>query len=368
MSSEEEAPFSYRPLLFRVTGSSSQSLGVDLYGGLSKAIGWSGNEGVNDGNLNVAGIFTQSLRLSAVLQASVGGIYEVIIMPFGKTVDRSYGAHVEIDENVLRPPQEIYVEAPSGKAGVVLDYPRKISWTNQINPNSVVSVDYDPPYAGTIMSGLNQVSRTAHYKWNVTGNPEIFQVKVIPGFQPADIVRVSHNGQPVPVNFEAPTLPVGIVDDVMFSMGSGTNFPIGETVVGVSASSQTLGTMYRTFKVTVLDGSNWGASGEGVPPDLKNDTDGDEIPDWLELRAHTNPLDAEDRFEMRMTTEPAGMRLAWEGRAGVAYQVEQGGLDARGWSPAGPVISVTSDGPQSLLVPTTGHSRRFFKLSLVNQP
>ncbi len=297
----------------------------------------------------------------------------------------SFGS-VEWDENTVVGQNERYFDAtgvargqdydqtidttPGGCDALVNFQPR--TWAGR-PANAAVAFS---PTTGSFSVGRHTVTCTVNYAWGpVQTFPFTVTVNAAPGPCPKSMMVVA-NGLTASVLLKHPAFcgadhrNLLVLDEQGGVIISNANspaevqatFPIGSNYVAMSGTRDDGFGFYNcAFQVTVLPSY-------GLPEDHPDDSDGDEIPDWLELLAHTNPLDAEDRFEMRMTAAPAGMRLAWEGRAGVAYQVEEGGLDVQGWSPAGPVISVTSDGPQSLLVPTTGHSRRFFKLSLVNQP
>ncbi len=322
----------------------------------------------------------------------VSGLYHAIIVnagtvvsgegawPFGEAAFGRASAYewgsIEWDENTVYTQDETFATPPA-ECRAAVNFPVRTYLGGA--PNATVV--FDPP-SGSFEPGHHPVVCRVNYAWGPTKVLQFdAKVNATPGPCPKDIMVVTANGGTAMVTLKHPDICATGSDIRRNRWVLDTNnnavieslygpapaieqvaLPPGTYTVGVSGGrSDDCGSYSCSFQVTVLPSY-------ALPEDRPGDTDGDGIPDWLELLAHTNPLDAEDRFEMRMTTEPAGMRLAWEGRAGVAYQVEEGGLDAEGWSPAGPVISPNTDGPQSLLVPTTGHSRRFFKLSVVNQP
>jgi hypothetical protein len=350
------------PFLFR--GSATGSLGgsINFYG--SSPVGWSGLVQVNGTSTILVGI-ARELTSEAIANSSVA-----LFQDGSANSNHSSTGQFEIDENVLLLPEVPVLFAPSGKVGIVVNYPAPISYTGQTNPNSVESIEYNPP-SGSFLSGFTNVSREVFYKWNFTAPVDNFGVRVIPGFQPADIVRVSYDGQPVAVFFEAPPLPPEAVSFAGFSHGSEDRYNVGQTTVTAFGNIPDYGQVTRTFTVTVIDGSSWGVGGEGVPPELLSDSDGDGSQDWKEIAAGTSPNDSTDRFAASIQRQGDDFVISWVGAGGITYQVESISLD--GSSPPVNVGSpVTATGARPLLsVTDTGalsaSRSKFYRIKVVPQ-
>ncbi len=354
------------PFLFRGTAAADPvgRASVSFYG--TAPVGWNGQVSVTGTSTIFTGI-ARGLRIGGAAGTGVN------LFQDGSANDNgSFSGQLEVDDNVLLTPSPLPDQfAASGKVGIVVNYPAPISYTGQTNPSSVVSIDYNPP-SGSVLSGYTNVGRVVNYKWNFTAPEETFGVLVIPGFQPADIVRVSYNGQPVPVFFEAPSLPLGTVSDVVIPSSSGSSFGVGQTTVNVYANILNYGQVVRTFTVTVIDGSSWGgAGGVGVPPALLSDSDGDGSPDWKEIAAGTSPNDPTDRFSASIQRSGVDFVISWVAAGGITYQVESISLD--GSSAPVPIGSaITATGARPLIsVTDTGaliqNSSKFYRVKVVPQ-
>ena len=353
------------PFLFRATGVVNA-----IGGGFSEItvqgknpIGWSGLGIVRDTDPNtslaVSGIAT-GVRLNARAWASGSLIVDS---------HDSYSAHLEVDENVVQGVGwNDWQFAPPGQAGMAVNYPARTTYTGltEAQFTNVNGIIYNPPSGSVLSSGRTNVTSTVNYKWGVT-QTDGFTVDVIPGFAPADIVRISWNGQSLPVSFVAPFLPAGLVSNVSFNTYSGTGFRIGMTPIDCSAYVTGLGTRTRTFKVTIINGSSWATS--GPPLALQGDTDHDGQADWLEIEAGTNANDPADRFTVQnVLRSGSDMVISWYGAGGITYQLESISLTGGPSTPIG--APVTAIGTRPLLTVTdlgavTAHASKFYRVKVV---
>ena len=358
------------PFLFRCTAAANPAVNAGVILSGTAPVGWSGNEVVTSAAA-VSG-FAESLFL--------GGSSNCDVQLYSDGTANSNGsftAQLEVDENVLRSLDSNFITefASSGQVGAVVNYPTPLSYTGQTNPSSVVSIDYSTP-SGSFLSGVTNISRVVHYKWNITGATERFSVRVIPGFQPADIVRVSYDGQPVQVFFEAPSLPPGTVSNVLMYPTSGSSFSVGQTPVVVSANVPDSGLpddglVARTFTVTIIDGSSWGTGGQGVPSEFQNDSDGDGQPAWVELAAGSSPNDPTDRFTASIQRPGDAFVISWVGAGGITYQVESISLDGSSAPvPIGSAITATGTRPLLSVTDTWALSSdrsKFYRVKVLPQ-
>lgn len=342
------------PFLFKANGSvggltaGGSILRVMSAGGGNR--GWSGNVGVvNPGGgaayLNVAGID------NGITFEGLGNTSTFLTADGVRNTNGSYSGSVELDENVVRPPANIFdALAAPGRTDAVVNYPARTTYTGltEAQFTNVNSITYTPASGSALPSGATTVTSVVSYKWGVTIT-ETFGVSVIPGFAPADVVRVSWNGQPIPISYESPSLPPGTVSGVSFNVPSGTSFPVGQTPVNVTATVPGLGSQARTFKVKVIDGSSWSTS--GPPATLQGDTDSDWQADWAEAQGGTNPYDAADRFQAQ-TMERVGndFRVSWLGTGGVTYQLQS--IALTGGAPVNIGAPVTATGARQLITVT----------------
>jgi hypothetical protein len=361
------------PFLFKVTGSidstapaTNGSSGLRVQG--NQALGWSGNEQILDhGTMALAGV---ALGISLT---GVGGGTARLLADGNINANGSYSATVEIDENVVRPPSHLIgddvVLAAPGRVDAVVNYLPRTTHTGLTPPfANVDSIIYSPPSGSTFSYGTHFPTSTVNYKWGAAIT-ETFVVRVIPGFAPADMVRVSWNGLPIPVFYQSPALPPGTVSSLTFNPPSGQAFAVGETVVRVTANVTNVGPFIRTFKVNVIDGSTWAAS--GPPAAMLGDSDGDGQADWLEAQAGTDPNDAADRFQVQ-AIERIGddIRVSWFGTGGVTYQLQS--IALTGGAPASIGAPVTTTAARALLSVTdvgaaTAQGAKFYRVVALPQ-
>ena len=360
------------PFLFKVIGSIDST--APATAGTSRlrvqgnqALGWSGNEQILDhGSMTLAGV-AMSISLTGV-----GGGTARLLADGNINANGSYTAAVQIDENVVQPPPfllgDTKVLAAPGRVDAIVNYLPRTTYTGLAEPfDNVSSIIYNPPSGSTFSYGNHFPTSTVNYKWGAAVT-ETFLVQVIPGFAPANIVRVSWNGQPIPVFYQSPSLPPGTVSSVQFNPASGNPFAVGETIVTVTANVTGIGQVNRTFKVTVVNGSNWASS--GPPVGMVGDTDGDGQADWLEAQAGTNPADAADRFQVQSLGRAGDdILVSWWGTGGVTYQLQS--ISLTGGTPVAIGAPVTATGARQLITVTdpgaAGQSRKFYSVAALPQ-
>jgi hypothetical protein len=268
-----------------------------------------------------------------------------------------------VDEHVVAPPQSLYRDAAFGEVSTAVNYPGLTTYTGltQSQFTNVQSISYNPPSGSMFHTGDTPVTNVIHYKWGVVVT-NTFSVRVYPGIAPSNIVRVSRDGQPVLVSYPVTAQLAAVVSNLSFSILSGTAFGVGETLVTVSGQNEEVGTIYRNFTVTIVDGSTW--SSGGIPGDFLGDTDYDGQPDWLEMEAGTDPNNPADRFAVGLDAQPGNeLRLGWNAVGGVKYQVERGALDGP-WIPVGSLISAGENTATNVVVPAVGPVH-FYRLKVV---
>jgi hypothetical protein len=264
--------------------------------------------------VNAAGLANSSVNITAGASSSCARTVEG-----GFESSAAWTFDVQIDENVVIPLVSFQILASRGHCDAVVNYPARTTYTGLSLPQltNVSSITYSPP-AGSSLTGSTAVTSVVHYGWGVA-QTNTFSVSVIPGFSPADIVRVSWDGNPVTIHYSAPDVS-SCVSNIVFSQPSGSAYPVGTNVCDVSADTPS-GTIFRNFKVIVVAVTNLASLYPG-------DTDGDGQLDWQEMIAGTDWQDASDLFRAQKVERVGNdIQVSWYGSGGISYQLEGWTLD-----------------------------------------